>query len=615
MVAIAEDKSMWTTADYAVLIRGLRDGLDESVGPQKRVTATQLTKMISQDLEEAGFPPDTIQAIEVGRRCRQELKLMRKLESAYIRRHELAARRLVYKQNKAKGESIEDEMAEVEKDEDVLIKAMESILQELQILYAEPDYATGHVFVTFNYEKDKLRFLKAFNADFPPKLKGMFASAKPRVRPDPGDRMPLINRAAEPGRTIQAMSAPEPSEVNWEALELSDAHEKKASVFAWLAVTIQLIVSTLLLIVVRYLRQLQVEGGLVTGANADNVNYSLMLLYSLSTTTTNTLLQLTIPVFTSYEGQDTKTEYEASCFGKLALAYVANGAFVPIFIGFCFSGLPPQREPVDQGWYERSGVVGQMWLLIILTIGAKESVKIVPIIPLVQRYVIPKLGWARSHAKLRQLWIPPPMYISDLYANTMMLSALTMIIGPLYPICYLWGAAGMVACNLCTAFGISRFYARPPAVDVEMMMTLRTILSTILLCQIFMSMFASSTMGFYFGSGFQSYGAKYVAFVIAPLLWLLYAIIPLDKVAPSLFTDPEEDEEALAGDTDGIHHDSVTKLKGYEMVPFICPRITEGIYRAAKEAASSLQQEASVSPRRSSSSPVRAASDDREDDP
>ena len=88
----------------------------------------------------------------------------------------------------------------------------------------------------------------------------------------------------------------------------------------------------------------------MTGAYADYVNYSLMLLYSLSTTTTNTLLQLTIPVITSMEGQDTKTEFEASAFRKLALAYVANGAFVPIFIGLCFSGLPPQSEPVDQVW-------------------------------------------------------------------------------------------------------------------------------------------------------------------------------------------------------------------------------------------------------------------------
>ena len=77
-VAIAEDKSMWTTADYAVLIRGLRHGLDASIGPQERVTATQLTKMISKDLEDAGYPLDTIHAIEVGRRCRQEVKLMRK---------------------------------------------------------------------------------------------------------------------------------------------------------------------------------------------------------------------------------------------------------------------------------------------------------------------------------------------------------------------------------------------------------------------------------------------------------------------------------------------------------------------------------------------------------
>ena len=65
------------------------------------------------------------------------------------------------------------------------------------------------------------------------------------------------------------------------------------------SILFQLLVSTVLLVVVRYLRQLQVEGGLVTGESADYVNYGLMLLYSLSTTTTNTLFQLTIPIFTA----------------------------------------------------------------------------------------------------------------------------------------------------------------------------------------------------------------------------------------------------------------------------------------------------------------------------
>lgn len=171
-----------------------------------------------------------------------------------------------------------------------------------------------------------------------------------------------------------------------------------------------------------------------------------------------------------------------------------------------------------------------------------------------------------------------------------------MITGPLYPICYLWGALGMVVCNLCTAFGISRWYARPPAVDVAMMMTLRKVLSLILLCQIGVSMGAAETLGFRFGSERETYGAQWVVYVAAPSLWLLYALVPLEWVAPKYFqrTDSAEATEALSGDTEGLHVDTIIKVKGYEIDPYICPRITERVYQVTKQATKIMQRAANA---------------------
>lgn len=102
--------------------------------------------------------------------------------------------------------------------------------------YKEPDYATGHAFIVFNYEKDKLRFLKkAREADASTAAKPMLPSvgfSAPRVLPNgSGSGKPprqLLPTASEPGRPPQVIDAPEPSEVNWEALELDDNVEKRA---------------------------------------------------------------------------------------------------------------------------------------------------------------------------------------------------------------------------------------------------------------------------------------------------------------------------------------------------------------------------------------------------
>lgn len=72
--------------------------------------------------------------------------------------------------------------------------------------------------------------------------------------------------------------------------------------------------------------------------------------------------------------------------------------------------------------------------------------------------------------------------------------------------------------------------------------------------------------------------ADVAANVLAPLAWLIYALFPLRIF--SAFRP----KETLGGDldTDGIAYDNVTRLKGYEMEPFICPQLTERMYRAAK---------------------------------
>ena len=140
------------------------------------MTANTLTRLVREDLEELGFPRECIHQIEVGRMCRKEVRFMKRLERANVQRQELLARKsALARAGKGKGKSKGDgdgeaptlirrgswsEADSVAGGQTQLSAEMAKIMIELEDLYREPDFATGHAFVTFNYERDKLKLLK-----------------------------------------------------------------------------------------------------------------------------------------------------------------------------------------------------------------------------------------------------------------------------------------------------------------------------------------------------------------------------------------------------------------------------------------------------------------------
>ena len=102
-------------------------------------------------------------------------------------------------------------------------------------------------------------------------------------------------------------------------------------------------------------------------------------------------------------------------------------------------------------------------------------------------------------------------------------------------------------------------------------MALRTLLGMTVMSQICMSAFAAQSLGIYPGTPLPTYGANVAVYVVSPALFVLYAVVPLGKLHES-FRFSGDSDEALTGDTDGVHFDDVPRLKGYEMEPYICPR-------------------------------------------
>ena len=87
-----------------------------------------------------------------------------------------------------------------------------------------------------------------------------------------------------------------------------------------------------------------------------------------------------------------------------------------------------------------------------------------------------------------------------------------------------------------------------------------------------------------FGAGL-AFRAQLAVFVFAPAAWVFYAVLPLGCCRAF------QKHDGSAGDTGGIAYDDVARLKGYEVDPYICPKITERIYKSVKRTQSEVKME------------------------
>lgn len=369
MAAMDEDRASLTTGDFAVELRGLAHGLDEGAPEAERMTAPKLRVAIIDDLAELGFPLDRVHQVELGRRCRRELKLMKKLELANITRHEVAARELKRKQRRAGAtvavSSTKDEAEDLEDLEDhaedlaELAGKMGAYARELEQLYNEPDYATGHAFVVFKYdglgqraarrctptaaqlatcdciptgvpnccryEADKSKLLNLLGArtDRRHLVQRLMGAAAPPPKA-PSTKMP---RAA-PAGGVEAKVSPEPSEVYWENLELTEEHERKWVRIGYAVTGGLILVGFVSIILVRWGKQKNAEGG--GGSTAMKLAFTGGA--SLTTFLVDLVIKKCVIKLTSKEGQDSKTEHQASIFSKLWPAQVINSALVPLLV-------------------------------------------------------------------------------------------------------------------------------------------------------------------------------------------------------------------------------------------------------------------------------------------
>jgi len=292
---------------------------------------------------------------------------------------------------------------------------------------------------------------------------------------------------------------------------------------------------------------------------------------------------------TDKAGLDTKTEFESAVCLKLTWAYTLNSVLTPFLLGalttLWISGKRGERQVVDQSWFEAGGAAGQAFSLIIVTMVVKDTQKMLPILPLLNRLV--RARFASSQAQLNALYRPPALKLGELYADTLKTVALGMIYGPLYPVMFLLVAVALVYAYFCTKVGLSQWYMRPPKVNQDMMASLRTNLGLMVALMIIPMGLGASAVSADDDDGKIDF--KACVFIAAPLAWLLYSVLPLGKIRALSDHSQVDDIDAASfdwdtfkGDTKGIRIEDVTHEKGYEVLPYICPKIS-AVMRDAME--------------------------------
>ena len=144
-----EDTAIISTADYALQISGL----------DRKLEADDLLVKLKEELEgledEHGSFADTIHHVEVGRHCENEITVLNQMHRMDVRAEEITERMRLRQQLGQSTEAVEKQLT-------ALAEEYVTVKERMVKLVEEPDMATGHAFVVFNYERDRNRCARLF---------------------------------------------------------------------------------------------------------------------------------------------------------------------------------------------------------------------------------------------------------------------------------------------------------------------------------------------------------------------------------------------------------------------------------------------------------------------
>jgi hypothetical protein len=577
--ARTEDSSRITTADYSLAV----SGLDSSIPPD------ELKKQLKEQLEAveingvSNFLKDKIHHVEVGRNCRAEVALMKRLNRLVLNAEEATAR-MRYKEKKSR--SIVAEKAKL----DELATEFDEVQKEMKRLVLEPDTSTGHAFIVFHEELDRNKCythfknaLAATKGKYGSAIDGRAIACASTAEVESSQWWQVFEWACSLQQRrvrFQLQAAPEPDQINWDALEFDDWHEQKVVILGRLITLLLVGVGAVCLLAAKFGQfaflgnpsnnHQSTEAFLATQSTASAITAGVTLV----TLFFNALLRWTSRRLVNWEGQDTRTEEQSSLFSKLSLALSINTVIVPLLVGLflCNGNLG------DQSWYEPGGMVSSMALLCVFNY-ANDLNQVVNVMPIFRRYVLSRTVY--SEPMLASFWKPVSFDMGNHYARCLVMMSLGLIYGPLYPLAYLITAVGLILKWLCTRFAMHTWYGFPVNIDQEMMMALRWRLGNVagIACLV-QCLCIAETVGLVGSAaswatlGSKALEAAGLTLFGTPILLFLYTIIPLGYIKGfARFDQLEDADDEDSTDTAGLRFDDAAKKEGYPMPHYVCPTL------------------------------------------
>ena len=284
------------------------------------------------------------------------------------------------------------------------------------------------------------------------------------------------------GARIRVREAPEPSDVFWANLELSEL-ERACWTLANTTILLLLasVSATALITAAFYADSAKQQLGREREQAEEDEQFSirakiglLSLCASGVSVVTNSMMSEVALHLSSKAGPTSRTRFETNVFAMLAFFFLVNTSVTPFVVSTLeairtrhmtmgANLLDPRtkgkNQLVYQVWFDSGGMVENMFYALLGSTGSFAIAQLLPAVTVLKRYVLSLT--ADSQHRLNELWTPPAMDVGKNYAKLLKAVSLTIIYAPLYPPLYLLAIVYLLVSFYASKFGIAHWFAHP----------------------------------------------------------------------------------------------------------------------------------------------------------
>lgn len=286
------------------------------------------------------------------------------------------------------------------------------------------------------------------------------------------------------GKKLLVRPAPEPSDVYWENLEITEGSVRARSLFTLFTTIVLLGITVGFLVSVTHYKDRKLDeydqrikyAKTAEDAKWDPVWLARMsTLFSLSVAgviaVVNVLMKLAVHRLAVFEKQNTRTGYEESIFFKLSLAYILNQSLMILFV-----------EPVRNEWFSAGNVMSQALFIMVLNPLVLEPLKLFPPELALNRYVL--APFAKTQDRMNKLYEPPAATVGEFYAGIGKTFALGIIYGPALPVAYPIAVLSLAIAYWANKYSLLRVFRPPPLLHQQINDSFQVLLACIIFASI-----------------------------------------------------------------------------------------------------------------------------------